>query len=258
MSNPWANSTSFSASFSALPTAAPWAWATTAPCWPAPRHAAGRLQRHAGRRPPLFCPTWPPACWATRRWPSTCRTWPPAAPNPWPLPWPWPCRTATRPGAKPSAKGLFALAEAHDCELDRRRHHARPAHHLHHRVWRSAQRPSPFAQRCPGGRRHLGQRHPGRCPLGAGRRCSASMTLPPPVLGPGPPAPGSAHAARGPGPGAARHCQQRPGRERRAAGRSDHSCTPAMWGPALRWPPPRPPAGRQPPPPAAGHGQQPH
>ena len=60
----------------------PWAWATTAPCWP-PRpgmHLATSSDMLVGR-PPLLCRQ-TPRPWAKAPGPSTCRTWPPAGPGP--------------------------------------------------------------------------------------------------------------------------------------------------------------------------------
>ena len=66
------------------------------------------------------------------------------------------------------SRGLLALAAAHGCELDRRRHDARPAEHLHHRVRRGAARASPAALRRARRRRPVCQRPARRRAAGAG------------------------------------------------------------------------------------------
>ncbi len=182
------------------------------PAGPAPRHAAGRLQRHAGARPPLFARRGPRLLGHRALAVDLSDLAACGAPTPGLYPWPWPCRTATRPGAKPSAKGCSPWPKpttANSSAATPRKARS-PSHH---RVWGSAQRPSHFAQRCPGGRRYLGQRHPGRCPLGAGRAAAPARAA----------APVFAQARQrleAPTPRVAlgqalrRHCQQRPGRER--------------------------------------------
>ena len=76
---------------------AAWAWATTAPAGPAPRHATGHQQRHAGRRPPLCrCRPRGPGPQGPGRQPVG--TWPPVGPSRWPSRWRWRCRESMKPG----------------------------------------------------------------------------------------------------------------------------------------------------------------
>jgi hypothetical protein len=96
---------------------AAWAWATTARCWRPRRHAAGRLQRHAGGRPPLLCrrgprapgpqgagrqPVGPGGLRRAARWPSR---------------WRWRCPGWMKPGWLAFRAGCWRLADAHGCEL---------------------------------------------------------------------------------------------------------------------------------------------
>ena len=65
------------------------------------------------------------------------------------------------------ARGLFALADRARLRAGRRRHHARPAHHLHHRLRRGARRRGAAALGRARRRRRLGQRHARRRAPGA-------------------------------------------------------------------------------------------
>ena len=102
------------------------------------------------------------------------------------------------------ARGLFALADAHGMRAGRRRHHAGPAEHLHHRVRRGAGRAGAAALGRARRRRPLGQRHARRRAAGAGglsRHARAGRR----GLRSGAPRDGAAAAARRARPGAARH-----------------------------------------------------
>jgi hypothetical protein len=153
---------------SRAPCSAPrWAWATTARCCAGRRAAAGGVQRHAGRRPPL------PVHRGTRAAGPQGAGGQPERPgrlrrrSRWPSRWRWRCRAPTRPSSGRLARGLFALADRHGIELVGGDTTAGPLN-LCITVGPGARGPGAAAQRRAAGRRAVGQRHAGRRAAGAG------------------------------------------------------------------------------------------
>ena len=189
---------------------------------PSAGHAAGHLQRHAGRGPAFFC----------RRRPG--RAGPQGAGRQPERPGrlrrhaaglhagAGPARAPTTPGWTPFSRGLLALADAHGCELVGGDTTQGPLN-ICITVFGEVPVPTARARRCcaraPGPATISMSAARWAMPGWRSRRCAARCRLPRRAAGASPAAAGAAHAARRAGPGAARRGVGGARHQRRPAGR---------------------------------------